>query len=501
MMGVPPPIFPPMPIGSTMTSEHPVPHHPDSPRVAVVGGGITGLSAAHRLIELSAERKVPVAVELFEATERIGGVFGSQRIGDYLIERGADSFITNKPAALRLCERLGLAGDLISTNPRYRRSLILFHGKPVATPEGFNLLAPSRIWPVVTTPLLSWKGKLRLAMEYVIPAKRTDDEESLAQFVRRRFGAEVLDRIAQPMVGGIYTSDPEKLSLEATLPRFPELERKYGSVIRGLRRSATNDAESASGARYGLFASLRHGMSQLQDALGERIRRHGLVTLNKAVAEIRHDSGSAATPWRLTFADGSQRSFAAVIVTLPTHRAAEVLQGERPDLAAALNEIEYAGSAIVVSGHSLSDIEHPMDAFGLVIPHSERRRILATSFLSRKFEGRAPAGKIILRTFVGGAMQSEEYEHSDGEIVNTVMAELRSIFGLRGEPDFAVIARYPKGMPQFLVGHSARVARIRELLTRTPGLELAGNAYDGVGLPDSIHSGESSAERVLAHLC
>jgi protoporphyrinogen/coproporphyrinogen III oxidase len=465
-------------------------------RIAVVGGGITGLAAAHRLLELQSPDR-PVRVTLFEASARLGGVFGSERIGAYLIERGADSFITNKPWGVDLCRRLGMEDRLISTDARFRRSLILSAGRPVPTPEGFNLLAPGRIWPIVTTPLLSWKGKLRLAAECLLPRRRDETDESLADFVRRRFGQEVLDRIVQPLVGGIYTSDPERLSLHATLPRFPELERTHGSLIRGLRRSQRRERrrEDASGARYGLFVTPREGMQDLLDALVEAIRPDVELRLNTPVSSLaRQPSGI-----RLAFsADGGPEEsallFDRVILALPAYRAAALLQGEHAELSAALKTIEYASSAIVVSGHRLSDVDHPLDAFGLVIPHREGRRILAVSFLSRKFPGRAPEDRVVLRTFVGGAMQPEEFERTDAEIERTVMQELRDLLGVRGTPEFVTIARYPRAMPQYTVGHQERVREIRRLAEQIPEAILAGNAYEGVGIPDCIHSGEQAAE-------
>lgn len=478
------------------------PSQPLQIRLAVIGGGITGLSAAHRLIELAEGAGARVRLSLFEKSHRPGGVFGSGVVGDYLIERGADSFITNKPAAINLCRRLGLEEELISTDPRFRRSLILFRGRPVPTPVGFNLLAPAQIRPMLTTPLLSWKGKIRLLQERFIPRRRSDEDESLADFVRRRFGSEMLERIVQPMVGGIYTSDPEKLSLKATLPRFLEMERRYGSLIKGmLKQKQSSDSEgseqNASGARYGLFVSLKKGMQQLIDALEQRIsaytfRRHG----PEVTGIHKIDSG-----WQVTTTDGQLQEFDGVIVALPAPIAARLMQTVDADVARTLAGFEYASSAIVVSGHNLSDSRHPLDAFGLVIPHCERRRILATSFLSRKFPDRAPAGKVILRTFVGGAMQPEEFEQSDEQMVQTVLSELNSIFGLGGVPDFVLVNRYPRGMPQFHVGHLDRVQQLEQQVESISGLKLAGNYFRGVGLPDCVQSGEQAAEALWEQCC
>lgn len=469
---------------------------PRACRIAVIGGGITGLAAAHRLLELAADSQTRLHITLFEAADRVGGLFGSERIGDYLIERGADSFITNKSGAVKLCRRLGIEESLIPTDARYRRSLILHRGRPVPTPEGFNLLAPGRLWPMVTTPLLSWRGKLRFAAELFVPRRADQSDESLADFVRRHFGTEVLDRIVQPMVGGIYTSDPERLSVQATLGRFVEMEHRHGSLIRGMLRTRGQSSESASGARYGLFATPREGMQALLDALARAIQPKIEIRLSTQVVAIQR----AANSWEVRTGAGHSEDFDGVIIALPAPAAAALLSPVDADCAAALSQFEYASSAIMVTGHSLADIDHPMDAFGLVIPHREGRRILAVSFLSRKFPGRAPEGKIILRTFVGGAMQPEEFNRSDEQIRATVLAELRSIFGVRKEPDFAVLARYPRSMPQFHVGHLQRVAGLRDQVRRLSHLELAGNYLDGVGVPDSIQSGEEAAELLLKSL-
>lgn len=463
-------------------------------RIAVVGGGITGLAAAHRLLELQAE--CPSQVTLLESSPRVGGLVGTQHIAGYTLELGPDSFITNKPWAVDLCRRLGLEGRLVPTDARYRRSLVLRKGRPVEVPEGFQLMTPAQVWPVLTSSIFSWWGKLRMGCEYVLPAKRDVADESLASFVRRRFGQEVLERLVQPLVGGIYTSDPEKLSLQATLPRFLEMERQHGSLIRASRKMAQTASknEHASGARYGLFTTLAGGTNELIQALADRVLQGAKIQTNSPVTEIEP---LATGGYAVTSEGGEPAVFDRVILTLPTYRIADLVQPFAIDWAAALREIEYASTTIVVSGHRLVDIEHPLDAFGLVIPAIERRRILAVSFTSRKFPNRAPEGHVQLRTFVGGAMQPEYTQLSDNDTKQLVREELRDLLGVSGTPDFEVVARYSRSMPQYHVGHIARVARIRELGAKFPGLLLAGSAYDGVGLPDSIHSGELAAETML----
>lgn len=465
-------------------------------RVAVIGGGLSGLAAAHRLIELSETRHQPLDLTLFEAGPRLGGLVETHRISDYLVECGADSFITNKPAAVELCRRLGLEGQLIPTDDRYRGALILHHGKPVPVPEGFALLSPSQLWPVLTSPLLSLRGKLRLACEYFIPPRTNGRDESLAEFVTRRFGKETLDRIVQPLVGGIYTSDPHKLSLAATMPRFLEMERRHGSLIRASRRRTTSEESErrATGARYALFLTVRDGLSTLIDRLQERIAARARLRWNTRVETLLPSEQGG---YRIEHGNETE-TFDAVILALPAFRAADLIENWDATLAGSLRQIEYASSAIVVTGHRLTDIQHPLDSFGLVVPAIERRRILAVSFASRKFPGRAPEGHILLRTFVGGAMQPEELQRTDERMIEVVREELRDIFGVSSREDFALVNRYDRAMPQYHVGHLDLVERIEQDASRHPRFQLAGNAYHGVGIPDAIQSGESAAERVFS---
>ena len=490
-------------------------------RVAVIGGGISGLAAAHRLIEQSTPER-PIEVTLFEASDRVGGVFGTIHIDDYLVETGADMFITNQPAAVKLCERLGIADQLIPTDPTFRGSLVLRNGKPVPIPEGFMLLSPAKIWPVFTSPIFSPLGKLRMGLEYFLPRKKGHQEESLAQFVRRRFGSEAFDRLIQPLVGGIYTADPEKLSLKATMPRFLDMERQSRSLIRASRKSAASSAgegesgsaaeTEGSGARYGLFTAPRGGMSVLIDRLRGIVETSGSVRTQTRVESLARTSDGRFTlrvcPQGAAATDAQ---FDAVVVALRTHHAAELLGGETAGdqdasipnverLTELLRSIEYSSAAIVVSGHRLENVKHPLKAFGLVIPHTEGRRTLAVSFTSRKFPGRAPEGRVMLRTFIGGALQPELLQQSDDELFQVVREELASILGVSGEPEFERIVRYENAMPQYHLGHLDRVSAIEGLTAGVPGLELVGNAYRGVGLPDCIRYAEASADRLMESL-
>ncbi|HEY2524942.1 MAG TPA: protoporphyrinogen oxidase, partial [Candidatus Binataceae bacterium] len=372
-----------------------------APRIAILGGGIGGLSAAFRLLELSARHEAPLQVTLLERATRLGGPLYTIRERDFIAEAGADSFLTEKPWALDLARRLGLEGDLIATRAEFRRTYVVRRGALVEIPEGFSLLAPARLLPMLKSPLLSPLGKLRMMIEPVIPRGRGDRDESLASFVTRRLGREVLDRIAQPLAGGIYTADPARLSLKATLPRFAEMEARYGSLIRGLRAAARRQsaAHGTSGARWSLFASLRGGVGTLVDALaqrlGERVRRGVEVV---ALERIGGADGRE-TRWRVAIGDGAALEADAVICALPAYQAAPLFQTCAPPLAGALGAIGYASAAVVNLAYREGDLPRAPRGFGFVVPALERRRIIAGSFTSLKYEGRAPAGTILVRGF------------------------------------------------------------------------------------------------------
>ncbi len=465
-------------------------------RVAVVGGGISGLAAALRVGTACHSTGAALALDLLEAGDRLGGPVHTERIGEFLVETGPDMFVTDKPWAVELVEELGLGDELISTDPTHRRSLVLHRGRPQPVPPGFTLMSTSRVWPVVVSPVLSPWGKLRLAWERFVPARPVDDE-SLASFGRRRLGNEAFERLVQPLVGGIYTADPEKLSLRATLPRFLDMERRHGSLTRATAvQAAKSKQENAaeSGARYGLFVSLRNGLGTLVDALESRVGEFADVRRSTSVAGVHaEDDGT----YRLDFGVGTSRPYDAVVLAVPTHVASSLVANLDASLAEELGAIEYASSAVVCSGYPLSQSEHSLEAFGLVVPRVERRNVLAVSVASRKFPGRAPDGHALLRTFVGGALQPELLERSDDELLALVREELAGIFGVRGEPTFERVVRYPRAMPQYHVGHLDRVDRIEERVARHRGLALAGSGYRGVGLPDCVRSGQLAAERLL----
>ncbi|MBI1902091.1 MAG: protoporphyrinogen oxidase [Planctomycetia bacterium] len=479
-----------------------------APRIAVGGGGITGLAAAHRLLELAPG----LEVWLIEAGPRLGGVLQTENVGGFLVERSADNFIRTPPSAEALCRRIGLQDELIETNPDCRRAFIVRKGRLHPVPEGFLLMAPTRLWPLMRTGLLSPLGKLRLLCEYLVPRRKRTEEESLASFARRRLGREAFERLVQPLVSGIYTADAEKLSVQAALPRFAEMERTHRSLIRAAmhereaaaaKKTAAKAGKEGSGARYGMFLSLRKGMSQLVEALAGRIAERqkasgvGSVLLGAAVSRIEKANGR----WRISITGRDEPlDVDAVVLTPSAPQAGGLIESFDAALASELSGIPYAGSVIVAVGYRRDQIRHPLDGFGFVVPAIERRPILAASFSSVKFEGRAPSQHVLLRVFLGGAERPDLVEADDDLLRKTVAAELQSLLGVTGPWIICQIYRWKGAMPQYHVGHLERLARIEARLKEHRGLHLAGNAYRGVGIPSCVQSGEQAAEAALKEL-
>jgi oxygen-dependent protoporphyrinogen oxidase len=494
-------------------------HPAATQRIAIIGGGIAGLAAAHRLVELAPA----CCFTLFEAGPRLGGVISTVHQDGFQVEQSADNFITTIPWGLDLCQRLGLGEQLIQTNPAHRQTYVVRKGRLHKLPDGFLMMAPTRLWPLALTPILSPLGKLRSALEYFIPARKDESDESMAAFVRRRLGREAFERLVEPLVGAVYAADMERLSVAATLPRFREMEREYGSLIRAMRQQMKHrpKGKAESGARYSMFVTLRDGLSSLVDAIAARLPA-GAVRLNTPVDRIERQgegwrlypsspdkTGTGTEPQTATRTSthtgsepvpvfsGQGEDFDALILAPPSHVAARLLEPVDAELGAALAAIEHSGTAIVSLGYDETLVGHSLDGMGAVVPGVEHSSILAVSFGSRKYAHRAPEGKVLLRVFVGGARRPELAEMDDGSLRAIVLGELQPLLKIRGEPCFENIAHWPGTMPQYHVGHKQRVAQIEARVDALPNLALAGNAYHGVGLPDCIHGGELAAERII----
>lgn len=477
-----------------MNSEHGHCRH-----IAIIGGGIAGTAAAHRLVELDPS----CHIRLFEAGSRLGGVISTLHEEGFQIEQSADNFITTVPWGVALCKRLGLADRLVQTNPAYRRTFVVHRGRLCRLPDGFLMMAPTQLWPLAVTPLLSPLGKLRAAMEYFIPPRTDDCDESMAGFVRRRLGRNVFDQLVEPLVSAVYAADMEKLSVLATLSRFRDMEREFGSLIRAMRHQMRKKPTtgSESGARYSMFVTLEDGLTSLIEAMASRLPTDA-VRLNSSVTRIERQ-GDKWQVWtenksvRGGEGDSSPQLFDALILATPSPVAARLLKPIAPELGADLAVIEHSGTAILSVGYSTDQIGHPLDGMGAVVPAVENSPILAISFSSRKYPHRAPDGKDIVRVFVGGARRPDLAEMDDDRLRPLVLGELAKLLRIRGEPSYCQIAHWPATMPQYHVGHKDLVARIETRVAALPNLHLAGNAYHGVGLPDCIHSGEQAAERAL----
>jgi oxygen-dependent protoporphyrinogen oxidase len=468
-------------------------------RIIIVGGGIAGLAAAHRLTELNKVKALGLELMVLEASPRLGGCIATERVGDFLIELGPDSFITEKPWALQLCERLDLTPRLISTNPAYQKVYVVHNGRLEALPEGFFLLAPTRLWPFIQTPLFSWRGKLRIGAELLIPRGNSGCDETLASFVRRRFGEEALERVAQPLIGGIYASDPEQLSLAATMPRFQEMEKNGRSVVRAmwLEHRRARKRQTGSGVRWSLFVTLAGGMQELVEAIVSRLPA-GNVHLNTRVIGLKRHTEKSV--WSVMTDTGQTIEATALILASPAYQSAEILRSVAADLSDQLEGIPYASTATVNLAYGQTDFPRPLDSFGFVVPASEKRKIMACTFSSLKYPQRAPVGQILLRAFVGGSLQPVLLQNDDATIVRDVCEELKSLLGVNSTPLFSRIQRHPDSMPQYHLGHPERTKRIEAALEKFAGLALAGSAYHGVGISDCVRTGEEAAERIINQL-
>jgi oxygen-dependent protoporphyrinogen oxidase len=464
-------------------------------RVVVVGGGIAGLTVVHRLWELSSDRNIPLEIMLFEAQSRLGGVIRTHREKGFLLEAGPDAFLTEKPWALDLCRRLGLEEELVGILPQAMRSFLIHRNRLVPVPEGIYLMVPTRWKTLATFPWLSVKGKIRAALERFVPPARLDGDESIAQFVRRRFGKEVLDRIARPMIGGIYGGDLDRLSLKATLPRFHEWEQRWGSVIRGIQASVKADDRwnEASGPRYALFASLHLGMEELVRALVARLAGRVHIRNDAEVCSLRWQDGR----WEVVLRGGETLNTDTICLAIPAYGAAQLIQPLDPQMAQWLNGIRYETAITVHLAFPQTALAHPIEGAGFVVGSSALTPMIGCSFPWQKFPDRAPCGSILVRAFFSSAREPHVDGMDDEDLVREVRRVLKILLGIEAAPSFAMVHRLRQAMPQYEVGHGERLKTIRRRLSHWPTLFLTGAAFGGIGIPDTIHHAEETAEEIV----
>jgi len=459
-------------------------------RIAILGGGISGLSAAfalekHRLGGASLE------YVLFEASPRLGGVLVSERVDGCLVEAGPDSFLTEKPWASDLCRELGLGDQLIGSNDAARKTYILVKGRLALIPDGLMFMVPTEITPTVLSPLFSVRTKLRMAREWFHPPQKADADETVASFVERHYGAEMVVRLADPLLSGVYGGEAAQLSVRAVLPRFAEMEATHGSLARAMLAARKKMSISSNAPARPLFTSLRDGMQQLVDAVLSRLPVSAIHTKSPAHSLQRQQGG-----WVVSTDETSDR-FDGVVVATPAQAAAKLLREVSTNLASELGGIQYTSSVTVTLGYDRTVRAALPPGFGFLVPRSEGKRMLAATFVHNKFPHRAPEDRALLRCFIGGTRNEDILQAPDEEVVRLVREELQQIIGLRADPLFSRVYRWEGAMAQYGVGHLERLERIENLLQQLPGLALAGNGYRGIGVPDCIRCGSDAANRTL----
>jgi oxygen-dependent protoporphyrinogen oxidase len=493
-------------------------------RVIIVGGGIAGLAAAYRLTQTP-----HVQITLIENDNRLGGKIVTDRVDGYVVEGGPDTFLSYKPRGIGLCRELGIENRLHGTNEKIRRTYVMRKGKLYDLPEGLTGLIPSRFGPMAKSRLISPWGKLRMGLEYFIPPKSLNGDESLAQFVERRLGRELYDRMIEPLMSGIYAGDGEQLSLGATFPQLRQTELEHGSLVKGMLaakkkthsstalRSTHAVSQPEAGRRTGwnaggktwpAFVTPETGLAEIVEALQEHLRDVE-IRLNTRVKKVMpsplpqttrgHGKGEGMG-MRVDLDTGETLEAGAVILATPAFATAELVGDLDPDMAAALRGIPYASTVTLSVAYPLSDIPKPLNAYGYIIPRAEGRSILACTWTSTKFPHRAPDGYGLIRAFIGRAGDDDVLNRTDGELLQTVRDELRDVLSITAEPLLYRIFRWPQAMPQYTIGHLDRIAMIDRRLAEHPGLYVAGNAYRGIGLPDCIASGETAATAALKYL-
>jgi protoporphyrinogen/coproporphyrinogen III oxidase len=472
-----------------------------SKHVVIVGAGISGLAAAHALQSRAASSGVPLNCTLIEAEDRCGGKILTHRVDDFVIEAGPDSFLSQKPWALDLCRELGLSEQLINTNETPEKAFVYSRGRLRPLPDGLVVVVPAKLGPFLRSGLLSWAGIARMGLDLVISKGPVAQDESLAAFFRRRFGAEAFERLIEPLMAGIYAGDADDMSIRATFPRFVEFEQEHGSLLRGMLASKSLNGGGL--PRRTTFVTLEGGLSTLVDALLPRITTSGVrVLYGQRVAAIRARSmRSVSSPYELLLESGSPVPADAVVLATPAFASAALVRGLSPEASALLAAIPYASTATVSLAYHTTELGPLVRGFGFVVPRVERRDLLAATWTSLKWSHRGPASHTLVRCYVGGVGREAIAHADDISMIRRVRDELQAIAGITHEPVYAEVNRWERGMPQYQVGHLQRLDKIQSQLQSYRGLYLTGSAYRGIGIPDCIRDGIETAERVLRDVC
>jgi oxygen-dependent protoporphyrinogen oxidase len=459
-------------------------------RIAIIGGGIAGLSAAFYL-EKARRAGADLQWTLFEKSDRLGGVIRTEHHNGFVMEAGPDSYLAAKPEATFLCQELGLNHELIWSNDEGRKTYIVVKGKLTSIPQGLEFMVPTRVWPMATTPLFSFSTKLRMAAELFSSARQNDADESVGDFVRRHFGQEMVDRVAEPLLAGVYGGNVEELSVRAVLPRFAEMERQQGSLVRATLRAKA--LAKANAHRYpqnkALFSSLKNGMEQLVGALLGALPQLS-IRLEQQEISVRQVNDD----WQVE-SNGLQERFQAVLLAVPAPSAAGLLRQFHPGLIEGLARIKYTSSAAIALAYDQVDLP---PGHGFLVPRSERRKIMACTFVHKKFNHRVPQGKKMLRCFFSSSRMPDLLTHSDEALQQIARQELKEILGLNAEPMFARTFRWDRAMAQYETGHLDRVAEMEKIIAAMPGFHIIGNSFHGIGVPDCIKSARQAVEQITS---
>jgi oxygen-dependent protoporphyrinogen oxidase len=475
-------------------------------RILVVGGGITGLSAAYYARKAAEREGVSCRIVLAEQSTKFGGKIHTLYKDDFVIEKGPDSFLARKLPIIELTKELGLEGELTGTNPKAKKTYILRKGKLHRLPQGLVLGIPTEVKPFVTTGLISPLGKARAALDLVLPRRSSDEDESLGHFLERRLGREVLGSIAEPLLAGIYAGDTRALSLRSTFPQFHQLEKKHRSLIIGMMAGKKEPASPAknlpNAAKGSVFLTYKKGLQTLVGALTERLAGLGVeLRSGTAVQSLNKldDGGYEVAFCADGSGEGAKEVYDGVILTMPAYATAKLLDGL--PAAGYLKSLAYISVANVIMGFDAQDIRYPMDGTGFVVPRTEGTTITACTWTSVKWVHTAPEGSFVLRCYVGRSGEEDWIHLTDDEIVERVRGDVRRILGIEAKPKLVEVTRLMRSMPQYPVGHLESIAELeRQLETYLPGVYATGAAFRGVGLPDCIGQAKETAERLVAKL-
>jgi oxygen-dependent protoporphyrinogen oxidase len=467
------------------------PQHP-APAVVVVGGGIAGLATAYELHTRG------LSFVVLEQARRPGGVVLSEEIDGFVVDAGPDALLTQKPEAIRLCQELGLGERLVATRPP-RIAYIQRGGRLHPLPAASVLGIPTKFGPFIRTRLFSWAGKLRMGAELFVPPKHDDADESIGAFITRRFGREATTYLAEPLLAGIHAGDVDRLSVRALFPRFVEAERRHGSLLRAFRAAphARRAGKPETGSADGVFRSLPRGLSELVEAL-TRVLPPDAIRLGTAVARIERDAASG--DYVIHTSDHGSIRARAVVSAAPAYAAASILADLDAELSRLCGEVPYASAGTVALAFDRDAIARPLVGSGFVVPRAEGTGILAASWLSSKWPHRAPEGRVLMRTFVGGARDPGALERTDEELVSRSLDALRPFVGIQGAPLFTRVYRWIRANAQHEVGHLDRLAAIDRALARHPGLFVTGSGFRGVGVPDCVADGRATGRAVAEFL-